>query len=183
MRYINCQCYQGSTRLSLYAVICKTKYKAFLFSKTFLVGWAKFILILGSDISSASSQIWIEFGRLWWCLDFPTFHYIRNFVLWQTSFPLKHNNIPQIMPIIVIWHTLLSFQTSGISTPWKRRVGLRRSIDQFLLNQQQKQILKPMLAQLTCPQLTRPNSFIETFTHSKEESFCFEHCLIQKLLL
>ena len=87
------------------------------------------------------------------------------------------------MQIIVIWHTLLSFQTSGISTPWKRRVGLRRSIDQFLLNQQQKHILKPMLAQLTCPQLTRPNSFIETFTHSKEESFCFEHCLIQKLLL
>ena len=186
MRYPNCKCYQGSTRLSLYAVICKTKYKAFLFSKTFLVGWAKFILILGSDISSARSQIWIGFGRLWWCLDFPTFH--DETFCSVTSFPLKHNNIPQIMPIIVIWHTLLSFQTSGLSTPWKRRVGLRRSIDQFLLNQQQKQILKPMLAQLTCPrgfkaQLTRPNSFIETFTHSKEESFCFEHCLIQKLLL
>lgn len=39
-------------------------------------------------------------------------------------------------------------QASGISTPWKRRIGLRRSIDQFLLNQQQQHILKPMSAQL-----------------------------------
>lgn len=130
---------KGSTRLSLYTVICKTKYKAFLFIKGFScrqgLGGLKIHINVGNRLFNNKSNIF----KLGWDCSIVMMFGVSHFSNW---FFLFYDELPFLWPTIIspslncamilasaIWYKIFWFQASGISAPWKRRVRLRRSID------------------------------------------------------